>query len=341
MIEVLAERIGSPVDPTLLVQQVRDDGSTRDAAEADDQNDPRDRQPIRRRDGRPDAAVPGPGGRDLSGDRRRPGQRPPDRPGGQLSPGHPPRAARLPPLRRAGRPGPARGIDGPRRRPGCRPMWSPTGSTASTGRSGSRPRGCPAGVTAEPAVIGGTEAQAPIVFTADGRRAGRRSGPSASSAAGCRATARRCSRRVEDAPVGPEPERSAAVAGSITWAPAQNNAPAPARVTRGLVLAVRPGAPFTIAVGPSTVVAPRGRQVRADGERHPPRGVRRRGPDHRRRPAEPDERRQRQDREGQGLEATLTLTVPGNVEPGIYTFLLRGTAKVTITDPKDGQGTAT
>jgi hypothetical protein len=320
MIEVLADRIGSPVDPTLLVQQLKEDGTVaKDIAEADDQADPGTAprfargsvDPILKFQAPEDATY-----RVTVGDlynATEPAPRAvyrlvirPERPDFALflAPGD------------AGRPGAVSVLAGGR---------TDASVLAHRVDGMNRPirievEGLPAGVSAEPVVIAANQAQAPLVFSA------------ADAAPSKLGTARVVGRAIGDdgRPAG-DPAR-VAVAGSITRPPA--GASAVARVTRGLALAVRPGAPIRLWAAPSTLSVPQGgtaeltatlsRSAGVDGEFQvagdalPPNAT----------------------VAGGKIEAgkdavAVTLAVPDNVPPGIYTMLLRASGKAAIPDPND------
>ncbi|RUL87786.1 PPC domain-containing protein [Tautonia sociabilis] len=317
IIEVFADRIGSPVDASLLVQQIREDGSVvRDIGEADDLGDPGTGprfgtgtvDPILRFQAPEDglyqvfvgdlfnATVPAPGAVYRLVIR-------PERPDFLLftAPSDPgsPEGVTLHAGGRATASVLAHRLDG-----FARPIRVEA-------------EGLPAGVSAEPVVIAANQAVAPIVFAAS------------DGAPPKLGTVRLVGRPLaEDGSPADGPAR-VAVAGSITRGPAPV---APARVTRGLVLAVRPDAPILLSASPSEVVVSQGEQVELTA-----RVARRPGVE-----AEiqvsadalpnnvgADTPKIEKDKD----EATLTLTVPGNAEPGIYTVLLRGTGKVSVPDP--------
>lgn len=323
MIEVFADRIGSPVDPTLLVQQLGEDGAVaKDVVEADDERDPGTAPRFSRGTVDPilkfqapedatyritvgdlyNAAEPAPGAVYRLVVR-------PERPDFLLfvAPSD------------AGRPGAVSVRAGGRaeayvlvhRRDG---LGGPIRVEA---------QGLPAGVSAEPVVIGANQAQAPIVFSASG---------GAPSKLG---TARLVGIPiVEDGEPKDGPGR-VAVAGTITRPPAGGpNPSAVARVTRGLAVAVLPGAPVRLSASPGELTVPQGGSAELTATVSRAEGVE----------AEfqvtadalPDRVTASEAKVEQGKDSgTITVTVPDNAEPGPYTLLLRAGGKVTIPDPND------
>ncbi|QDV35163.1 PPC domain-containing protein [Tautonia plasticadhaerens] len=323
MIEVFAERIGSPVDTTLLVQQLGEDGGVaRDVAEADDQGDPGTAPRFPRATVDPalkfqapedatyritvgdlyNAAEPAPGAVYRLVIR-------PERPDFLLfaAPGDAGGPAAVS-VRAGGRTNAQVLVH---RRDG---LAGPIRVEAE---------GLPAGVSAEPVVIGANQAQAPIVFSAS------EGAPTKLGTA-----------RLVGIPIGADgaptggPGR-VALAGSITLPPAGGRDPTPvARVTRGLAVAVLPGAPARLSAAPGELTVPQGGSAELTATVSRAEGVE----------AEfqvtadalPDRVTATEAKVEQGKDsAPITITVPDDAEPGPYTLLLRAVGKASIPDPND------
>ncbi|MEW4570131.1 PPC domain-containing protein [Tautonia sp. JC769] len=325
MIEVFADRIGSPVDATLLVQRVMEDGSLRDIIEADDQGDPGTGNrfgratvdPVLRFEAPEDGAYLITVG-DLYNAREvdpaavyrlvvRPQQ-----PDFQLfaapnDPGNPEGLT----LQSGGRSVAyvlAHRFDG---------LAGPIRVEAE---------GLPAGVSADPVVIAGDQVQAPMIFNAS------------AGAPPKVGTVRLVGRRLgEDGEPVDEPAR-VAVAGTITRPPPGGNAPTPARVTRGLVMALRPEAAARLSVSPTAVTAAQGgsfeltaRVARTEGAQ----GEFQVTPD-----ALPNNLAIGNVKIEAGQDAVaVPVTVAENVQPGVYTIFLRAGGKATVADPRNPEAT--
>jgi hypothetical protein len=185
----------------------------------------------------------------------------------------------------------------------------------------------PAGITCDPVVIGQGQYQAPLVVTA---------APEAKSTEGyVRIMGRALSgdrKEVLDYAAGsggvrPEP-RHEAIPGALVWPPTPlaNGSPplSQVRVTRGLVCAVREGAPFLLSARPESIVAGPGGQLELNVEVE-----RRAGFDEAVQVAAtdlpPNLPAANATIAKEAKTAVLKLAVPANVPPGNYTILLRGT----------------
>ncbi len=325
MIEVLADRIGSPVDATVLVQRVMEDGSLRDIIEADDQGDP------------------GTGNRFGTGTVD-PVVRfeAPDDGTYQVTVGDLYNAREVDPTavyRLVVRPQqPEFRLFAAPNDPG-----NPEGLTLlSGGRSVAyvlahrfdglagpirvEAEGLPAGVSSDPVVIASDQVQAPMIFNAS------------AGAPPKLGTVRLVGRRLgEDGEPVDEPPR-VAVAGTITRPPPGGNAPTPARVTRGLVMALRPEAATRLSVVPNAVTVAQGgsfeltaRITRSEGVQ----GEFQITPD-----ALPNNLAIANAKiEAEKDTVAVPVTVAENVQPGVYTIFLRAGGKATVADPRNPEAT--
>ncbi|CAN5774860.1 PPC domain-containing protein [soil metagenome] len=197
----------------------------------------------------------------------------------------------------------------------------------------------PAGVTCEPVVIGPGQTVAPIVFRAE---------PGADLAV---STVQLVGRGLSESgeaifkvldgtsPEGEPPARKA-LAGGITWPPAQANVPAPARLTRGFVVAVRPSAPFALEAEPRRV------SVTVGGAADLTVQVRRGEGFNEVVQVNTAELPQRIAAASARIEkeqesTTLKLAVPNNVEPGVYTILLKGSGPFPFNKDPNAEEKAT
>ena len=329
-IEVFAERIGSAVDATLLVRRVLDDGTLIDVAEADDQTVPgaagrfdlNSVDPVLR------VAIPEDGlyqidVRDLDSARvpdpssfYRLVVRPPE-PGFQLIalPGAADRPSGI--NARAGGRIEAHviahridGFDGPIR------------VTAES---------LPEGLGADPVLIGPGQSGAPIVLTA---------APDAPEGIGTirlvGAAVADIGLSIIDAPALVDVAETDAVAGSIVAPPVGDDVPAFARVTRGQVVAVRPGAPFLLSAAPESIEVRQGDAfaINARVDRRPGfAGAVALSADFL-----PDKVTATSATIApEQMTAPVTFNVPPEVAPGVYTLLLRGTSKASFTPPNAGE----
>jgi len=337
-IEVLAHRIGSPADPYLVVQQVRDDGSVRDLNEADDQPNgaTQNRFPTSTKDPGLNWKAPADGTyqivvADLDNPQR-----------------FSPRSAYRLVIRKP--------------RPDFRLYLTPSDFTkpnALTLRAGGRglayvvaerlegfdapirvePEALPDWLSAEPVVIGKGEAEAPVVFEADA------DAPNTVVDVSVRGTGLSGDRKelvaLGDAkpPVlDEEPVRSAA-SGAVAWGPARNNVPPPARLTRGFLIAVRPQPAFRLSAEPRNVVVTQGEkfQLAASIERFE--GFK--GEVNLTVADQPNRMGGANAKiAGDATETTLELNVPGNVQPGMYTIRLQGTGKFPFAKTPDADKAA-
>ncbi|WP_169977201.1 PPC domain-containing protein [Tautonia rosea] len=325
MIEVWADRIGSPVDATLLVQRVMGDGSLRDILEGDDQGDPGTGNrfgtgtvdPVVRFEAPEDGTYVITVG-DLYNAREvdptavyrlvvRPQQ--PD--------------YRL--FVAPNDPGNPEGLT----------LWSGGRSVAYVlahrfdGMAGPirvEAEGLPAGVSSDPVVIAANQVQAPMIFSAS------------AGAPPKLGTVRLVGRRLgaDGEPVD-EPPR-VAVAGTITRPPPGGNAPTPARVTRGLVMALRPEAATRLSVVPNAVTVPQGGSFELTARISRSEGVQGEFP------ITPDALPNNLAIANTKIEAekdavAVPVTVAENVEPGVYTIFLRAGGKATVPDPRNPEAT--
>jgi hypothetical protein len=185
----------------------------------------------------------------------------------------------------------------------------------------------PPGLSFEPIVIGQGQSQAPLVFTAavDAKPADAVIGVTGRALSGDR-------KEVLDYAPGTnavlaEPTR-VALAGALVWPPAPNpmgGPPTPeVRATRGFVCGIREGAPFLLTAQPqSWVVAPGGTiDLNVELDRRPGfvEAVQITVTD-----LPPNMPAANATIAKDAKTATLKLTVPANVPPGNYSFVLRGT----------------
>lgn len=336
IIEAIAERIGSPADPSLVVQRVGADGSARDVASGDDLPDPEPGFPagIASVDASVRLSVTEDGphqvvATDLFGSQRGDVRYRyalvirPERPDFQLyvAPGGPtPGPAGLT-VRAGGR---AEALALIRRIDGF------------NGAVRLEATGLPPGVAMEPATIGPGQNLAPLVFTAP---------PGAPHALACPTVVGRSlspDRKevlaYEKGRSRVEPERvREAIPITALWPPTGQPAMTLTRATNGLVLAVVEGAPFELSASPREVLVKAGEaaELTVSVERREgfaeavqvataivPRNV------------------------GaanvaiakEATSGTLKVNVPGNVAPGNYTLMLRGTAPFNPPNQPPPQG---
>jgi hypothetical protein len=186
-------------------------------------------------------------------------------------------------------------------------------------------RDLPAGVTAAPVTIGPGQVIAPIVFDA-AEKAGTAVGVVTLVGHARFGDRKETLDYVAGVPsLGPDLTH-AALAGAMSWPPSASAATvAPARAVNGFVVAVRAEpAPLTLTAKPSRLVAAQGRQMNLDLE-----VVRRAGF------AEavavtttdlpPNMPAATASIAKEAKTGVLSLVVPKNVPPGVYTFLVRGT----------------
>ncbi len=331
MIEALAERIGSPVDPMFVLQRVLENGETRDLANADDLADPG--TGARFSTASVDAAlrwqVPEDGTyqvlvNDLYNSQKfdpRMAYRlviRPEQPDFQLFV-VPESAAQAEGLTvRAGGRASAQVL-----------AWRVDGFTGSILVEAEN---LPAGITFEPVVIGPGQTSAPIVFQAE---KGARADVSTVQLVGRGLLetgealfpildGEEKESEEEEEEENPIARTRPVLAGGMIWPPSQANVPAPARLTRGFALAVRPSAPFALEAKPKRVAVEVGKEVefevlvqRFEGFSEAVQ-------------VNTAELPQRINAANTKIEkdqetATLKLSVPNNVAPGTYTILLRGT----------------
>ncbi len=322
-IEATAERLGSPADPSLVIQKVAEDGKTQDLVNGDDQNDPVNNIPFSTAtlDTTVRWQVPDDGTyqvviSDLYASQR----------------GDPRMSYRLN-IRPA--------------RPDFRLVVMPSQPNNQIGgvtvRAGGREqvfaivqridgfddavrveaRDLPPGVSCAPVVIGPKEYQAPLVFTADADATPEIAAISVFGQALSEDRKEVLTYETGKSRVRPEPAHEA-LAGSAVWPPMAGTQQPLARAARGFVLAVRPGAPFLLTARPDhLVIGPDGSvELTVEVTRHEgfteavqvqatdlPRNVRGANV------TIPKDK----------TTATLKLNVPKNVTPGNYTILLRGT----------------
>jgi hypothetical protein len=193
----------------------------------------------------------------------------------------------------------------------------------------------PPGVSCETVVIGPSQAVTPIVFEA-AENAGHVVGPVRLIGRGLSSERKEILDYVKGTGGSPPEVVHEAIAGDLTWPPIQNGLPisAPARVTRGLILAVRDGAPFAITASsskrdfaPNTAIDVTVTLTRKTGFTETvqlaaidlPRGVGTASAT-----ISKDQ-----------TSAVLKLNFPANVPPGVHTFVIQGSASIPVVqDPK-------
>lgn len=184
----------------------------------------------------------------------------------------------------------------------------------------------PGGLSVDPVVIGPGQFTAPLVVTA--------ATDCKSINAPIRLTGRALSgdrKEVLDFTPGASKVRAEAtheaLPGSLVWPPMGGQGPvaAPARLTHGLVVAVRETAPLRLTATPSEIVVPPNTtaNVQVEATRHPTvtEAIQVTATD-----LPPNMGAASVSIAKGANAATLALTVPANVPPGRYTILLRGTA---------------
>lgn len=322
MIEVFADRIGSPVDANLLVQRLMEDGSVRDIAEADDQADPGNGSrfgtatvdPVLRFEAPEDGTYLVTVG-DLFNARE-----------------VDPRAVyRLvirpekPDFFLVAAPEDAGNPEGVTLRAGSRTVVYVLVHRSDGFAAAVRveAEGLPAGVSADPVVIAANQAQAPIIFSA--------SGGAPPKLGAVRLVGRAIGENGE--PIDDQPGRLA-IAGTITRPPPGGNAPTPARVTRGMVMALRPDAALRLSVSPAEVTLKQGEsaELTASVARAP--GIEAEfqiTPDALPNNAALANAKIEKEQDSVGL----SLSIPENVAPGVYTMILKAGGKATISDPRN------